>query len=522
MEKYMKRIISALLLISAMLGCALGLIGCEDETRRLDYLNDDLSRYLKIEKSDYTGYPIEIDIPSVSDIEVENAILQDLASKKGGLRFEGDYIRSEPVAAGDKVYIRYRGYTKDENGTQYEIESSSNFGDSYDAELIIGSGQFVTGFELGLLGKVPNQYSKFEKWPAEKGGKVLDGDVVYLDATYVVDTEPQIKSEIIRIDLRDPNIEDIWGVGIRDYVMDMTIGISDTKPITFTRIKTGERVTFTYGHIDYVTRCEENPITINATFPHDYQEESLRNKEVFFDVYISYAVHYETATLNESFVTEKLGLTAQRLDEYEGESIVEKYRSYKRAELEAQRETDIRYAAEDLMWEHLKKTCEIKEYPKRELQRVFNDYYYKFQLDYAQNYTTTYKSVEAYIRVYYGLSEDGESGDWQGAINEQVKGEIHEKLIFYSILRMENMVPDEEKYKEIYEEELRRDFEYYGKTPYDYPTEEEYLKALKDYEAQILEYYGEEFYRESVYYNYASALILDLADIRNTADAAPQ
>ncbi len=515
----MKKIISAVLLIAIAIGCALVLSGCEDGSERLDYLNDDLTKYVKIDKSDYTDYDIKVNIPDVTDLEVENAILQDLASKKGALRFEGDYIRSEPVRAGDKVYIRYRGYTVDENGYQVEIDSSSNFGDSYDAELIIGSGQFVTGFELGLLGKVPNQYSKFEKRTADQGGKVLDGDVVYLDATYVVDTEPDIVSEIIRIDLRDPNIEDIWGVGIRDYIMDMTIGISDTEPITLTRIKTGERVTFTYGKIEYVTRCEENPITLTATFPHDYSEESLRNKQVYFDVYIAYAVHYESATLDESFVTEKLGLTAERLAEYEGEGIVEKYRSYKKASLVSDRETDIRYAAEDAMWEHLREVVEIKEYPKRELQRVFNDYYYQFQLDYAQNYTTTYKSVDAYIRVYYGLSDDGESGDWQAVLTDQVKNEIAEKLIFYSILRMENMVPDEAKYLEIYEDELRRDFEYYGKTPYDYATEEEYLAALREYETQILQYYGEEFYRESVYYNYASKLMLDLANVTNSANS---
>ncbi len=503
----MKRLISVALLLSLLLIC---FAGCEDASKRLDYLNDDLARYIDIDDEDYKGYDIKIDIPDVSDEDVENEVLKDLAAHKGALRFEGSYIRSEKINAGDTVYIKYRGYTVDELGRQIEIEGSSNLAEAYETELTIGSGQFVTGFELGLIGKVPNQYTTFEKKTA---GRPTDTDVVYIKATYVVDNESVIhQDEIIRIDLNDPTLEDKWGVGIRDYVKELSVGLTDSDPITFTILKTGQRITFASTRIEYISKNESNPITLTATFPHDYSDPSLRGKRVNFDVYIAYAVHYETQALNDAFVTEKMKYTPERLAEYEGATMVEKYRAYKRAQLVSNRETEIRYAAEEEMWTRLKKECELKKYPERELQRVFNDYYYTYQMDFAQNYANYYESVDEYIRAYYGLEE---GGDWEAKLREQVEGEILEKLIFYSILRKENLVPSEEHYKEIYDRELRRDFEYYGKTPYDFATEEEYLKALKDYETQIIEYYGADFYKESVYYNYASEKMLGFANVIN-------
>ena len=107
-------VISALLL-----GAAVTMAVIEEINKNydnLDYLSDDLSQYIEFDESAYKDYDIEINVPNVSDTEVEHEILKTLASKKGSLLYDGKYVFTRPVAAGDKVYIYYRGYELDEDG----------------------------------------------------------------------------------------------------------------------------------------------------------------------------------------------------------------------------------------------------------------------------------------------------------------------------------------------------------------------------------------------------------------------
>ncbi len=479
---------------------------------RLDYINDDLSGYIEFDESAYKDYDIEIDIPSVSDVEVENEILKALAKNKGSLLYEGHYVLNRPAKAGDKVYIYYRGYELDADGNQIDLDGTCNFSDSTPTELTLGGGQFIAGFELGLIGVVPEDYSKFEK---ATDGAVKDGDVLYCTLSYIEETGSDIhQNEKVRIDLKDPRLEEKWGIGIEDFLREETIGSINIDAITLIKAKSNEKITYTSAEVNYATRCEENPKVVKTVFPYDYQSEEFRNKTVYFDVYIEKALCYETAELDEAFITDKLKLSSEFLSEYKGEGLVEKYRSYVRAELEAEREDEKRYEAADKMWEKLKEKISVKKYPESELRRIFDDYYYNHQLEFAENYATYYESIDKYLKEYYDV---GDGGDWRAVLNEQVKNEVWEKLIFYSILKKENLVPTDEQFEKIYQKELEFDFEYYGKTRKDFDTEEKYLEALEKYEKQVLEYYGEEFYIESVYYNYAVDKMLDFANIVNKA-----
>jgi len=502
------RVLAALVTVFTV---ATMLLSCNKNYDALDYINDDLSQYIEPDENVYKGYDLEIDIPSVSDIEVENEILKTLASKKGSLLFDGKYILNRPAYAGDKAYIYYRGYELDAEGNQIDLEGTSNFSDSTPTELTLGGGQFVAGFELGLVGKDPDDYSRFLKIT---DGEVQAGDVVYCTLTYIEETKGGINQNVsVRIDLNDPKLEEKWGIGIADYLSEEPIGEINIEPITLTKANFDGKITYTMAEVNYVTRCEENPLVIKTVFPFDYQNADFRNKTVYFDVYIVKVLCYETAELTDSFITDTLKLTPEYLSEYEGEGLVQKYRSYVRAELENDRKDEERYAAEDAMWVYLKKNITIKKYPERELRRIFEDYYYAHRMEFSEkNYASYYGGIDAYLNEYYGV---GESGDWRTVLEAQVKNEVTEKLIFYSIMVKEGFVPTEEQFEEIYRKELEYDFEYYGKTRKDFDTEEAYIAALEEYEKTVLEYYGKDYYIETVYYNYAIDKMLEFANIVN-------
>ena len=114
--------------------------------------------------------------------------------------------------------------------------------------------------------------------------------------------------------------------------------------------------------------------------------------------------------------------------------------------------------------------------------------------------------------------QDG--ADWQSALLEVVHNEIKEKLIFYYIIRKEGLELDDEAYAETYRRELELDFAYYLKQEgKDVPVGDEYEKALLEYEKEVINYYGEDFYRDSVYYNYALEKIMAFANIIDNGEA---
>ena len=145
------------------------------EPRRIDYLNDNIDKYISIEESDYKGYDINIDLRKPDSLDVDNKVIQALAKNKGGTLYNGEYQEKKTVNAGDRAFVYYSGYILDENGNRaYEIAAANNFIDSAsDAPMAVsvGGGGFVLGFELGLIGKTPSKFKVIN------GGTVEAGDI---------------------------------------------------------------------------------------------------------------------------------------------------------------------------------------------------------------------------------------------------------------------------------------------------------------------------------------------------------
>lgn len=496
----------------------------------VDFINGNLSGFITVSEEQYKDYEIKINVPPVSDAELEEDIIKLLASNRG--ERDGDYRfdLDDEIRPGDVVYLRYAGYLIDEDGNRVEIPGETNFKLS-DTELKatggikIGGGSMMSGFEGSLVGIVPSEHQC--EFTLAKGGSVLEGDVVYVTATYVKESDGMLyEGENIRIDLGDENVEDMWGAGIYNYLAEKSIGITNTTPITMSCNGTdvngnpiNEKITFVKAKVNYATRnCENDKVlTVKAAYPYDYEDKELRGETVYYDVFFLGVTSYESPELTDTFILDTLKLTEEKLSDYEGETLVERFRSYRLSLLEAKRNERVKQDSEDAMWEYLKSSIAIKKLPKREYLRVYENYYYTVRSGYiaATEEGLGYESIDEYARDFYGLTTED---DWLLLIEEKSISDVTEKLIFYSIIRAEGLIPTDEEYRAIYRRELELDYKYYsGKTKDDFSSAEAYEKALADYEEEMLENVGESYYKDAVYYAYATGKILDFATVKNEA-----
>lgn len=497
----------------------------------LDYLNDDLTDYIEIDREDYSNYELALDISKPGERELDTKILKLLAENKGKILYSGTYQHDKPINAGDKAFIWYVGYVI-EDGVRREI-GFTNFGNSLPDEYIVGSGSTVKvvgdgaetlympyGFDLELIGKTPNECTEFIK---SDRGNVREGDVVYATATYMYEDGIIHPDAKIRIDLSDPDYEKTWGSGVYDIIINAkTIGMTNDTLMTLDLVGSDDRITFAKFKVDYVTRCESEKecITFEAQFPYDFENKSLANKNVYFDVYIEETLCYETAEFNDAFVKDVLKISEKKLASFEGETLADKCRAYYMSELLAEYEDNYKFLAIDTMWEYLNSRIEIKKYPQKEVKRIFEDYVFAYNLGYmeANSQGAGYESVDEYIAVVELGMEEGTN--WDPVLHEKVQAEVKEKLIFYYILREEGFVPTDEEFKEYYRRELELDYKYYsGKTAIDFETAAEYDAALAAHEETMIDHYGSKtFYSDEVYYLYASEKMLSLATIKNAGE----
>ncbi|MCQ4638073.1 trigger factor [Anaerovorax odorimutans] len=128
----MKKKLIALTLIVCLIA-VMGLTGCGSKP----YSQYDLSEYVKV--GNYKGLEMEKISVSVSDEEVTAKVQSNVEDSK-----TTEKKKEGTVAKGDKVNIDYEGKI---DGKVFE--GGSKKGD----DLTIGSGQFIPGFEDGLIGK---------------------------------------------------------------------------------------------------------------------------------------------------------------------------------------------------------------------------------------------------------------------------------------------------------------------------------------------------------------------------------
>ena len=168
---------------------------------RFDYFAADMKDYVKLDTSVCNDLNVTISSDYiVTDSDVDEYI-DALCFSKKTVANDGAKITGEPVKKGDTAYIFYRGEIDGE-----EFPGMSNMSDETPKGLSIGSGQFIEGFEDGLIGVVPSQTSADNpvalnlKFGENYGNKELAGKEVtfYVYVLYTIQYDiPEYNEEFI-------------------------------------------------------------------------------------------------------------------------------------------------------------------------------------------------------------------------------------------------------------------------------------------------------------------------------------
>lgn len=511
-------IFAAVALVGILTSVIFALIPIFKKDKALDYLKGDLSKYVSVPYELYTGYTVNVDLPAVSDRDVEFEILELLCTHKVVPETPPTNVPGVTIGAGDIANIYYRGYTLGEDGAKNYFDGGCNFSDSSYA-LEIGSGTFIPGFEYNLVGQNQKDYATMTKLTE---GNTQAGDMITLTySVYYADGQASL-SKTALIDLSDPDLDKKWGEGFSRYfskVEGFTIGEQfatgkgDDGKLAVSTIKntTGDDIYFDMSISSaYRISKDKNPLVVEAYFPYNYGDEALDGKTAYFEVYIRTVKDYGELEFNDEFITEKLKKTAEDLASYHGDTLTAKYKSYVKETLEDKYKEDVRNVTESQFWKTVIAGSTFHKLPEKEVESAYNSYISEIQTTYASGYSNYYSSLDEFARAYLEL---GSGADWKAKLREDAEYSIKQKLAFYYIIREENFVPNDAEYQAIYDElfgeYLQEYLDYYGYTE----DSDNYELKVEIATKEILSTYGESYWRESVYYEFAIDKILDRANL---------
>lgn len=503
------------------------------------YEKSDLSEYITIDEKDYKNLTFDVDIAKPKEIDVDVAILSLLADKKGAVRYGGNKVSSAfTIIPGTVVDIWYRGYLIDDNGEQVPVDGMSNLTDDKASSLEIGSGGFIPGFELNLVGINTGDYAKFVKIQ-NSATDIVESHVAYVSYSKLeegAESNKSTKATSERIKLSD-DIDAVYGEGFKAQILDATIGEAKS----FSAVIDGTTYNYTDVKVDFVTDCEDNPIVVKTYFPYDYKTTDLRNETAYFEVYVESGVLYEAPPeFDDEFVKnmiEENDGTTEFLDNYEGDNLADKYRDYIKKTLDKNYEEEYKSAVSEVVWNHILSSENVKvdDYPRDKVNKIYDNYVALVERQFKQSggqiqnqYTgeyTSYKTIDEYAYAYLGLSYY-DITDWQSYLYEISKNSVKETLIIYYIARAENLIPDDEEFETVVTETFEEEVNYYvseylkqeNKTRDDF-TAEEYEKFYLTRAAELVKYRGgEQYFEELAIYDLVVDFLIESTNA-NTLDS---
>ena len=493
----------------------------DSREKNFNYLTSDLSYYLDIPEDVYKDITLSINIAKPRPEEVDSAILYYLYQERNTTPlYDGVYKKDVTIDAGDKISLWYRSYTKEDGK---EIDYLNNFDGKNPEALILGEGNlFAHGVELAIVnaGITPNDTPVFSKITE---GTVSSGDVVYVSYTELeagADDKSEKSYKSVRIDLGDTNTLEKFGEGLISAITGATIGGEE---MTAQSQKGGKTYNYTKIKVDFVTRCEGEPYTVSGYFPYDFNNASLANKTVYFDIYVQGVVSYETPAFDDAFITEMLKedtalITVEELLEYPGDNLVEKYRAFATEYLNDSYEESYDTLLEKALWKHYTEKITIKNYPTKKVDSVYRDYYSDIQNRYDASggvitdpltgETVSCSTLDQYAAIYLNVNYTGV--DWRTTLRTRAENLVRERLILYYIMRKENFVPTaeellarvEENKAEYLDEYMTQFLAEIHKDRDDY-TDEEYAELVEERKAVLFDYFDDEYFKENAYYEVA-------------------
>ena len=493
------------------------------------YTSSNLSRYVKLKDGYLDGISVNVPLESVKDEDVERTVNQLLVKTKSQT-FGGVQKLNGTMTLGDIAYIYYRGYTVDETGAQHDVDGACNFSLDAPSELELGSGNFIPGFEEGLLGKDITNTSKFRKITS---GLPEAGEVLYVSYSTYDENSNLLSYSDKRILFEKETLDAEYGAGFYDMLILSGIG-TDSIPFTMDDAaqplvdKNGVGHKYYAVQINFATNCESKPLTVQGYFPADYGAAELQGKTVTFDVFVDYFVPYETPELTDAFVTETLGYTADDLAAYAGATLAEKYRALVRAELE----TDYTQKREDAVnakiTEALLAAATFDALPDGEAEAVVKEVLlpdiqssfeqFRASENYDENVTFD-QFADMYCLYYLGKTEMEQ--DYRDFLLAEAEKTVKEKLVFYAAARDLGVLPKGKDLAAARDEIIEETLTYFLSQDSEmsrsqFETEDAYRDAVADFKEKMLDYYGEEYFEENGAYRYAMRRLAERVSVTVT------
>ena len=506
-------VVSAATLLAIVVGVVVGVIV---NSMSFDFEKKDLTKYVTVPDDIYKSYNVTVNIPEITEQDVLEEIYKILCAKK--ITPEGP-IYSKPnvtISAGDVAYLYYRGYTM-ENDIKTYFDGGCNFYSTI-ASLEIGSGSFIPGFESGLIGKNQQDYATIE---VKKSGLIADGDIITIKYSVIRDDNTIKTNQTVTIDLNDPDVDQRWGEGFKEYfigkIIDADAVIEADERLIVPTVCEGYSGQDVYHSVTILSACAvddstKDTLVVEAKFPYDYTETSLAGKTAYFEVYIKGVDDYGVYEFDDTFIAEELKVTMDDLSAYAGDTLTERYKAYMLSALKQQREEAVNLLIEEAFWAQIMAATEVKKLPEREVDKVYDNMYAQLvALFDSQASSTVYANdFDGFACAFLELAT---GADWKAYLREDAEEAIKEKLIFYYIVQKENLKPSEEDYNAIYEvvfaDHLQDYLDYYKITP----DTENYEKELEKGKKEVLTTYGEAYFHEIVMYDYVMNEIISRANV---------
>ena len=192
---------------------------------RYDYMTNDMSAFVELNKSQIAAFEINVGKEYLVTDEIVEQQIKSLIYQYAVPTNGTEQVKDQPIQYGDKVYIYYRGEIDGK-----EFSGGSNMSNSTPYALGIGSGNFIPGFEEGLIGVVPNQTSKENPYPihltfpdgysnAELAGKDVTFYVVveYFVKYEIPELTDQFVEETLKYKHEGDELPDVEGALVESY-----------------------------------------------------------------------------------------------------------------------------------------------------------------------------------------------------------------------------------------------------------------------------------------------------------------
>ncbi len=534
-------VFASIALVGVIVGIGVGIAAAIDASKYNEFVDykSNMAGYVYISPEDYKNFDVNmlVNIPDEHDIDL--AIMKLLYQHRedfetddlNGDGIEDDKyhakenIKNQTINLGDTANIFYRGYYINDDGDKIYFDGGCNFASSTASSdkptsLGIGSGSMIDGIETGLIGKNMKDWATLRR--ISSADTVREGDIVYISYDSILYNGTSKKDQYSLVDLSDPKLAEKWGEGFKEYIIGKEAGVEIDDLYMNTRVgEDGSEETDIYSSVKVekiirITATEERPIlVVDAQFPLNYGNEELAGKEAKFEIFIMTTQLYSTPEFNDEFITETLKVTAEDLADYEGDTLTEKYRAKLLEEKMEEHDDEIYSAFVTAMWEHYMDKVVVKKYPMGNVKQQYDavvseieSFYNYYKSSYG--FTSIKDAAEVYLEGYYGITG---FTDWQAAVEEQAKLALKRMMTLYYIAQECNFIPSDEEFDAAYEKEYNETFESYLEsqecTPDEYDTVEEYEKAKADHKKTFDTYYSEEYFTESVYYEFALDKILE-------------